>query len=78
MLPILMFMTQKNDSFNYERSRSCGHFLFLCAHTQRSQVADFVISLKPELSLLGNQSVIHHYLSSTQKGPTGLRHMHIN
>lgn len=29
----------------------------------------FIITLIPELLLLGNQSVIHHYLSSAQKGP---------
>ena len=54
-------------------SKAAAKGILLCmhalTHTHHSQVAAFIISLIPELSLLGNQSVIHHYLSSVQKAP---------
>lgn len=54
--------------------------VFLCTHTHTyiaHRLQPFIISLIPQLSLLGNQSVIHHYLSSAQKSPRGLLHIYI-
>lgn len=58
-----------------EQITSDGHFP-VCGYTvHRLQL--FIISLIPELSPLGNQSVIHHYLSSAKKkAPRTFMHTH--
>ena len=45
-----------------------GSLLCMYTHTAH-RLQCFRITLIPEHSLLGNQSVIHHYLSSTQEAP---------
>lgn len=60
-------MTQKYFSLNYEPSR-----ILIVYSCPARRLHPFKTLLIGEFSLLGNQSVIHHYLSSTEKAPQDL------